>query len=139
VATCILIMMEFCHLLTHVYLSLRSLLIKAEKIDPNFCDVHWQFAQINYKKMNVPMFEERLVKAVLCPFTMGGALPLFQQYWSIALNDPKLGQLAAKRKVKYDKMINDAVVAASLKENNFLSTKTASTARKETDVATGEL
>jgi DNA-binding FadR family transcriptional regulator len=46
---------------------------------------------------------------------MGGALPLYQQYWSIVTNEPRSGN-AQQRKREYDKRINDAIEAEKEKE-----------------------
>jgi hypothetical protein len=60
----------------------------AEEIDPNFCDVNHQIAQLHIQNNDVLQFEERLTKGVICKFTMTGSYSLFQQYWGYALKDP---------------------------------------------------
>jgi hypothetical protein len=40
-------------------------------------------AQIHFKRQDYIPFEERLTKAVLCPFTMSGAASLYKQYWEL--------------------------------------------------------
>ena len=79
--------------ITHAELLIR----KAEEIDPNYCDVHWQYAQLLFKQFQESSrrgvfqiekqieFEERLTKSVLCGFSMSGAYPFFQQYWKLIL------------------------------------------------------
>lgn len=59
---------------------------QAENIDPDFCDVHQQFALLAVKEDNFADLEKRLVLSLQCQFTMGGALPIWQQYWEINLN-----------------------------------------------------
>ena len=70
---------------------IQMLLSIAEEIDPDFCDLHWQVGQFIFKRIqlvghsashsDILNFEERLTKAVLCPFTSNAAQPIFRQYW----------------------------------------------------------
>lgn len=67
------------------------LINRAEEIDPDYCDVHWQWIQILFPSIkengfrntdSLLNFESRLMRAVMCPF--GGsshAQTFFQQYW----------------------------------------------------------
>ena len=98
----------------------RSYIKKAEEIDPNYCDVHWQLAQIHYKRQEYIPFEERLTKAVLCPFTMGGAAPVYKQYWQAVTQDsqsnPAVYNEFLQRKVKYDRIIHNAIEREKAKD-----------------------
>ena len=67
-------------------------------------------AHIHFKKHDYLPFEERLAKAVLCPFTMGGAAPFYKKYWELATSDNI--QEAHERKMKYDEIIRTYVVEA---------------------------
>ena len=86
---------------------------QVEIIDPDFCDVHQQFAIVAIQENNPIEFEERLVKSLLCPFTMGAALPMWQNYWEPTLkhpsNTPALTAVATARYEGYMKIINQAI------------------------------
>lgn len=58
----------------------------ALSIDPNFCDIHQQYAHVAIQEGKYLEYESELVEAVLCPFTMGGAIEMWQRYWPAALN-----------------------------------------------------
>lgn len=82
----------------------------AEEIDPDFCDVNHQLAQVYIQNGNFLKFEDRLTKGVLCQFTMNASYSIFQQYWSHVLNDPSQVNTGAKK--RYDvqlKTIQDAI------------------------------
>ena len=91
----------------------RYHLQRAEEIDPDYCDVHQQFAHVAIQEHGFEEFEDRLSKALLCPFTMGGSLGLWQNYWKIALDpaqqSPKSVQAARKRYQSYMAVINQAI------------------------------
>merc|ERR1719491_1725446 len=70
---------------------------KAHQIDPNYCDVHQQFAAIYLHEKKIRKFEDHLTEAVLCPFTMGGSQSNFQQYWNAVIEDPKTAVMAKER------------------------------------------
>eukprot|EP00566_Odontella_aurita_P008001 CAMPEP_0113558774 /NCGR_PEP_ID=MMETSP0015_2-20120614/18533_1 /TAXON_ID=2838 /ORGANISM="Odontella" /LENGTH=660 /DNA_ID=CAMNT_0000460347 /DNA_START=112 /DNA_END=2090 /DNA_ORIENTATION=- /assembly_acc=CAM_ASM_000160 len=94
-----------------------SYLEKAESIDPTYCDVHQQFAHCHIQETKYLKFEERLTKAVLCPFSMGGAVPMWQQYWQAVTKDPGPGGDAARKRMDmYQKRINEAVMKEQEKE-----------------------
>lgn len=80
----------------------------AEEIDPDYCDVHFQVAQLYVlqNKGNLD-FEERLVKGILCPTTMYGAHSLFQQYWSQTLSGEN--PAARKRYQQHMNVIQEAI------------------------------
>ena len=88
----------------------------AEEFDPNFCDVHQQYAQIAIQENKYLEFEERLSKAVTCTFTSGGAAELWQRYWKITL-DPQQNsnqqqlQAAQQRYQRYMTEIQKAIDA----------------------------
>jgi hypothetical protein len=93
----------------------RSYIEEAEKIDPEYCDVHWQMAQILFKRQEYVLFEERLTKAVLCPFTMSGAVSLYKQYWELAVmgsqNDDDTRRNILQRKAKQEEIIRRAIAS----------------------------
>ena len=64
---------------------------QAEVIDPDYCDVHQQFAHVAIQQFAYIEFEERLLQALTCPFTVSGSMSLWQQYWQVVL-DPKKQQ-----------------------------------------------
>ena len=65
----------------------RYHLKQAERIDPNYCDVHFQFALLEAREHNYMTFEQRLVNALQCGFTMGQAHPIWHQYWPNLLDE----------------------------------------------------
>lgn len=54
----------------------------AETFDPDYCDVNYQFAHVSIQEQKYDEFEDRITKALLCPYTMGQATPLWQNYWN---------------------------------------------------------
>lgn len=68
----------------------RSHLQKARAIDPNFCDVDQQFAIVAAKESKWSEFEKSLFKSLQCPYTMGGAVPLWNEYWTQELDAKKV-------------------------------------------------
>lgn len=87
---------------------------QAEKFDPEFCDVHQQYAQISIQENKYLEFEERLSKAVTCTFTSNGAADLWQRYWQMTLDpkqnsNPQLVQAAQERYQAYMKEIQKAI------------------------------
>jgi len=91
----------------------RDHLEQVEEIDPNFCDVHQQFAHVAFQQHAYLEFEERLVKALQCPFTMSGAMNLWHQYWPAALNaetnPPAFVRQAQERYNKYVAELNTVI------------------------------
>ena len=79
--------------------------------------MHQQFASLYFQKRNTLEFEEHLTKAVLCPFTMGGAQANFQQYWSVVTSDPRSTKQATQRYQKHVAVIQKAVQEAIEEEN----------------------
>ncbi|KAG7336606.1 DUF1736 domain containing protein [Nitzschia inconspicua] len=92
----------------------------ARDIDPNLCDVHQQFAHVSIQQGRYREYEEELTQAVLCPFTMGGALPMWQRYWQIALESAPPGTLqrteVEERQTYYTRIIQEAVQEAQRTE-----------------------
>lgn len=82
---------------------------KVEEIDPDFCDVHYQLAQVYIQHQDIANFEQRITKGVLCPFTMNASYSLFQQYWSHVLNGPQIDKGAKMRYGIQIKIIQDAI------------------------------
>jgi protein O-mannosyl-transferase len=91
----------------------------AREIDPNFCDLHQQFAHVAIQRGDYYTYEEELTQAVLCPFTMGGAFPKWQQYWQVAENNavgPTQKAAVKERQAYYTRIIQDAVQKEREKE-----------------------
>jgi hypothetical protein len=87
---------------------------QAETFDPNFCDVHQQYAQIAVQENKHIEFEERLSKAVTCTFTSSGSADLWQRYWKMTLDaqqntNPQGLQAAQNRYKEYMKEIQKAI------------------------------
>jgi hypothetical protein len=68
----------------------RRHLNRARSIDPNFCDVHQQFAIVAVKENKWMEVEKELFLSIQCPYTMGGAVPMWNDYWTQQLNGPHL-------------------------------------------------
>lgn len=88
-----------------------------------YCDVHYQFGFVYYQQQECLKFEERIIKGILCPFTMQGSHSLFQQYWKVMLNTSSDnhelgGEDARRRYMKYVKIIQDAIQEEAEKENS---------------------
>ena len=94
---------------------------QVEEIDPNYCDVHQQFAHVAVQEGKlVPEFEERLVQALLCPYTMSGAIGQWQKYWQVQL-DPQQNAAAVvqeneRRHQAYQVIINQAIADEAARE-----------------------
>lgn len=58
----------------------------AREIDPELCDTHLQYSYLSFQEGKYLEYESELVEAILCPFTMGGAIEMWHQYWPAALN-----------------------------------------------------
>lgn len=71
----------------------------AESIDATYCDVHQQFYSIFIQQQRLLEFEERLAKAIVCPFSMHGASEMWQRYWPVLLKDGEGGD--AKARMQY--------------------------------------
>lgn len=94
----------------------------------DYCDVNYQFAFVYFQKQECLKFEERIIKGILCPFTMQGSHLLFQQYWKVMLNtssdDHELGGDDARRRyMKYVKIIQDAIQKEAEKEKSEMMKK----------------
>lgn len=97
----------------------RKYLEMAREIDPNMCDLHQQFAHVSIQEGRYREYEEELTQAVLCPFTLGGAFPMWQQYWQVALSSATSSQQrmeVLQRQEKYTRIIQEAVMEAQQKE-----------------------
>jgi len=95
----------------------------ANDIDPNFCDVNSQLAQIYIQTGEIMLFEEKLTKAVLCKFTMGGSQSMFQQYWKHTLNDPnpKVNTQDARKRYEAQMAIIEAAILKEQEEEKASS------------------
>lgn len=92
---------------------------RVEDIDPDFCDVHYQYAHVAVQQHLYAEFEEQLTKALMCPFSMAGAMSLWNNYWSIAMNPksnpPQLAQAARERYEKFMATINAKIAEEEAK------------------------
>ena len=82
---------------------------KVEEIDQTFCDVNMQFSHVYIQQQRVLEFEERLAKAILCPFTMSGASEMWKRYWPVVLKDPATASEGQARMNRYQMQIEQAV------------------------------
>ena len=95
---------------------------RAKEIDPDLCDIHQQFAHVAIQQGKYLEYEEELTQAVLCPFTMGGAMEMWQRYWKVAIqnaeasNNPQQLHEIQLRQQKYAQIIQDAVEEEKRKE-----------------------
>lgn len=98
----------------------RRHLETAREIDPDMCDVHQQFAHVAIQEGKYREYEEELTQSVLCPFTMGGALPMWQKYWKVAIDSTPPGtpqrRDVEERQAHYTMIIQQAVREAQEKE-----------------------
>jgi hypothetical protein len=103
---------------------------QVESIDPDFCDVHQQFAHVAIQENSLLEFEERLSRALMCQFTLGGSMPLWNRYWKVALNPqaqpPQLVHEARKRYERYMEVLNQAIADAAKQEKDEQLAKSAS-------------
>lgn len=93
---------------------------QVERIDPDFCDVHAQFAHVAIQEQKYIEFEERLTQALLCPFSLNNSLDLWQRYWKMAQdgtkNSPDVVEAAAIRYEKHMEEIRYHLAKEELKE-----------------------
>jgi len=97
----------------------KEYLEKAEKIDPDYCDIHQQVAMILFQEKKYLEFEERLTNSVICPFSLNWGLPMFQQYWDAVTKEtmPNFGGAAAvKRRQIHANRIRKAAEHEQLKD-----------------------
>lgn len=106
--------MEMSKVYSGLYPNLRNLaksrnhLERAREIDPDLCDIHQQFAHVAIQQNKYLEYERELAEAVLCPFTMGGAIEMWQRYWPVALNSAssqKQRSEIQQRQDEYSRMI----------------------------------
>ena len=76
-----------------------SLIKNAQSIDPTYCDVHMQYAHVYFQQEKYIPFEEELVEALLCSFTMGQAMTNWNRYWKLMLSSGD--NVANERYTKY--------------------------------------
>ena len=62
-------------------------------------------------------FEEELTQALLCPFTLGSAKPLWDRYWQAAGNSarPEIAEAAKRRQEKFVGIIQKALAEEEAK------------------------
>jgi hypothetical protein len=124
--------LEYSKIYSGLYSDLLNLtkskwhLKQAEEIDPDYCDVHHQFAHVAAQEDDIFEFEERLTKSLLCPFTMTGGLPLWESYWPMALDPNRQGPMVAaaaqKRYNTFATIINTAIQEADKQAQKKKST-----------------
>jgi hypothetical protein len=86
---------------------------QAAAIDPDFCDVHHQFALLEAREGHYMAFEQRLLNSLQCAFTSAQAQVLWRQYWPQALDESKnSGEKLAENKARYDSYM--AVLASAI-------------------------
>ena len=90
-----------------------SLIRTADAIDPNYCDVHQQYAHVYFQQQKYVSFEEEMVQSLLCSFTMSQAMNNWQKYWKIVLNDGK----NAAAQARYDRYM--AKIKEEVKKNEM--------------------
>ena len=94
----------------------------AQSIDPTYCDVHYQFSHVYIQQMKYILFEEELVEALQCQFTMGQAMNMWNRYWPIILrNDGNVDNNkieAGMRYQKYMTKIREVISKAEEEEEN---------------------
>jgi hypothetical protein len=98
----------------------------AREIDPDLCDTHQQFAHVAIQQGKYLEYEEELTQAVLCTFSSGGALPMWQHYWKVAMNSassPEQQMEVQERQNKYTRIIQEAVAEAQRKEAEQIKKK----------------
>jgi hypothetical protein len=83
-----------------------------EGIDPTYCDVHQQFAHVLIQQQRLLEMEERLYRALICPFTMGGASEMWRRYWQMVTTDPSTKAEGSIRLTKYQQQLEEAVTKA---------------------------
>ena len=126
--------LEYSKTLSGLYPSRTNLtaarwhLEQVEEIHEGYCDVHQQFAHVAIQEQRFVEFEERLTKAVICPYTMGGAMDMWKRYWQMAL-DPRQNSQATimaskRRQSNYLKVIDEAI--AQEQEQSEADAKSAS-------------
>ena len=101
----------------------RQHLETAREIDPDMCDLHQQFAHVAIQESKYSEYEEELTQAVLCPFTLGGALPMWQNYWQLAMSsagsDSTRQEAVHLRQQKYTQIIQQAVEAEQRRQQEI--------------------
>jgi hypothetical protein len=92
----------------------------AQEIDPDFCDLHQQFAHVAIQQGKYLEYEEELTQAVLCGFTMQGALEMWKRYWEVSINNAQsaTAKMDVKaRQDKYSRIIQEAVERETRKQD----------------------
>jgi hypothetical protein len=85
---------------------------RVEEIDADYCDVHQQYAHVYIQQQEFLLFEQELLKGILCPFTMNGSLDLWRRYWQLAGSTPQ----AQERLANYNAILQRAVLDEQRKE-----------------------
>jgi hypothetical protein len=95
---------------------------QTEAIDRDFCDVNQQFAHVAVQEQKYPEFEERLLQSLMCPYTMQGAIGMWQQYWNIQLDATQNSAATVrdneKRYNSYKAIIDKAIADDAAAQDN---------------------
>jgi hypothetical protein len=118
--------LEYSKTLSGLYPSRTNLttarwhLEQVEAIDSEYCDVHQQFAHVAIQEHAYLEFEERLTQALVCKFTVAGAMDMWRRYWPLTLDPLKNSEAsiaaAQLRQEKYLEVVNAAVAAEEAAE-----------------------
>lgn len=93
-----------------------SLIKNAQSIDPTYCDVHMQYAHVYFQQEKLLSFEQELVEALLCPFTMGQAMTNWNRYWQVMLASGD--SVASGRYTKYMERLQGEIDKAAKDEGS---------------------
>ena len=92
-----------------------SLIHTAQSIDPEYCDVHQQYAHVYFHQSKYIPFEEEMVQSLMCPFTMGQAMNNWNKYWQVVLEGGK-NKEASERYQRYMAEIQNEIARAEREE-----------------------
>ena len=97
----------------------RAHLEQVEEIDPSYCDVHFQFSHVAIQEQEFLELEERLVNALLCPFTTSQAMSMWQKYWEFTLRSGQVTtQRANERLALYQEYLQQALQEYEQKQSS---------------------
>lgn len=112
-------MRHFLRCLSYLFCMLhtlcRSLIRMAESIDPTYCDIHQQYSHVYFQQSKYISFEEEMVKALHCPFSMGQAMGNWNKYWKVMLQGGQNVE-ARERYEKYMRGLQEDIDRAEKEE-----------------------
>lgn len=85
-------------------------------IDPNLCDIHQQYAHVAIQEGKYREYESELAEAILCPFTMGGSIEMWQRYWPAVLSSATSQRERSQIQERQDKYWRSIQERAQLRE-----------------------